>query len=884
MRQFSFDTTFGVDELASASSQLLNVGVSTKVLQKDLKMLGDLAQGDKNKFQELTSIFAKVQSTGKVTSMQLQQLALRGVPILQTLKDMGVQGTASAEDLTKAFQKLTGEGGQFHNAMNNIIDTIEGKRGFITDTWKEILVNFGELSGLTEAYKNFLDVLYEVLNKLNNKLREWNENPVIKAIIRGTIKTALVAIVGVIVGSLIPALTTVVGLLGAINPTVWIGAGIGLLTGAIGSFISENKRLEDSLSGVTKVMEDAKQVIDDLGLGDIDEKKAKKNVKNGTASQEEKVVVALSKYTQAQTELLRMQKEINETDMTLWTKEEIEDTKNLIVEQEKRVNVLKSLLGFEKDALYIEQHRNDVTKMSREYFEQMEEDFNKWADSLGQVQSGNEELNKLLAEQADVESQINKLVENYNKEWRGITADGKQKILSLTDEQKKAFERDLNALKEKNKTLELQIKLEKAGEWQKELQKILGFDDETLGKLVDRLKSGGDVTREYVAQIASKYNQIAMTNQASGLNANNNSKTYIEEQAKALYSVYSKLLETGNFGWDAEKGKLDTTTQSLVDSIQMLRDKYEALGGNMTDFDKIINNVGDDLKEEAENIGSISELLSKRLEEAINRLNDKKGNGSYGEVGEAMSQQQGWGLVQGSDVGKFAESYAKYQDAEIALLDVLITDLFTIIGSLDNLDALLNPIMGLLNSLRPVLQAVVNFVSLLAVPLQLLFNAINDALKKMTWLTDWNNKMDKFYDDLYRREQEKKEKEKDLTSAYEKLLKAIRDQEEHYIKKQHELNMYAEEERAIDVNDMILTPNGKFSTNPKDTIIATKNPQSLGGVTNNIKVINNAGAQVDVQERKGNGINDIIVTISKKIASDVAEGLYGWDGAFALQQ
>ena len=61
--------------------------------------------------------------------MQLQQIALRGIPIQQTLKDMGVTGTASAEQLTKAFEKLTDTGGQFHDAMNNIIDTIEGKKG-----------------------------------------------------------------------------------------------------------------------------------------------------------------------------------------------------------------------------------------------------------------------------------------------------------------------------------------------------------------------------------------------------------------------------------------------------------------------------------------------------------------------------------------------------------------------------------------------------------------------------------------------------------------------------------------------------------------------------------------------------------------------------------
>ena len=170
LRKFSFKTTFGVDELAGASSQLLNVGVSASALQKDLKMLGDLAQGDKAKFQELTSIFAKVQSTGKATSMQLQQIALRGIPINQVLKEMGVTGVASAEQITKAFEKMTAEGGKFHDAMQNINETIEGKKGFISDTWKEILVNIGEITGLTRGWKKVLDTVADKLNDINNFL------------------------------------------------------------------------------------------------------------------------------------------------------------------------------------------------------------------------------------------------------------------------------------------------------------------------------------------------------------------------------------------------------------------------------------------------------------------------------------------------------------------------------------------------------------------------------------------------------------------------------------------------------------------------------------------------------------------------------------------
>ena len=235
LRKYSFETTFGMDELADSATQFLNVGMKVKDLKENLGMIGDLAQGDKAKFAELSSIFAKINSTGKASSLQIRQIAMKGIPIIQTLKEMGIQGSASAEDLTKAFKKLTDEGGQFHGAMSLIIDTIEGKRGFISDTIKEILVNFGELSGITDTYKLLLDVVYEVLNKVNEKLIEWNKNPMMKNLVRGVVLSSVGALAGFLAGTLIPTLVTIVTLLSAIDPTIWarlaIGAGIGAALG-----------------------------------------------------------------------------------------------------------------------------------------------------------------------------------------------------------------------------------------------------------------------------------------------------------------------------------------------------------------------------------------------------------------------------------------------------------------------------------------------------------------------------------------------------------------------------------------------------------------------------------------------------------------------------
>ena len=270
LRKFSFETTFGVDELASASHQLLNAGTNTKNLNKQLKMLGDVAQGDKQKFAELTSIFAKIELQGKASAMALSQFNFRGVPLAKTLKEMGVEGTASFEQVREALEKLTDEGGQFHNAMDNIIDTIEGKRGFIEDTQKEILVNFGEATGLTSAFKTGLDLVYTIFEKINTILMAINDSPLVKALMTGLFVTAIMSIVTVIASSLIPKLIAVIAKLVTINalkgPLGWVSLIAGGVTAGISALISLGEEEEDYAD---KVRETNAELEEQIRLNNI---------------------------------------------------------------------------------------------------------------------------------------------------------------------------------------------------------------------------------------------------------------------------------------------------------------------------------------------------------------------------------------------------------------------------------------------------------------------------------------------------------------------------------------------------------------------------------------------------------------------------------------
>jgi len=123
------------------------------------------------------------------------------------------------------------------------------------------------------------------------------------------------------------------------------------------------------------------------------------------------------------------------------------------------------------------------------------------------------------------------------------------------------------------------------------------------------------------------------------------------------------------------------------------------------------------------------------------------------------------------------------------------------------------------------------------------------------------------------------------TNRLKALREAIEESEETYIRMKRQLNADTYASDVTGVHDMILTPQGKFSTDPDDYIIASKNPAMLngGGNANVSIVVNNTmsdKANVSVtQDKDSNGNERLILQISQKVASDYASGSNGWDNA-----
>ena len=121
-----------------------------------------------------------------------------------------------------------------------------------------------------------------------------------------------------------------------------------------------------------------------------------------------------------------------------------------------------------------------------------------------------------------------------------------------------------------------------------------------------------------------------------------------------------------------------------------------------------------------------------------------------------------------------------------------------------------------------------------------------------------------------------------LNNAYSTMRDTLEDLQKEYEYRKKELIAQGFADEVTGVHDMILTPQGKFSTDPDDYIIATKNPNGLGGGLNQNVIINNYTSDSVQTSTDDNG--NLIIQISQKVAYDYANGNNGWDSAVQARQ
>ena len=182
LKEFAKTTPFDMPGVVQASVMFRNAGLEAKNVIPMMSMLGDVAQGNNDYFQRMSVNLMQIMSSGKATMMDINQFALMGVPIKQVLADMGVTGQATANDVIKAFQMMTSEGGQFYQSMMNSANTFSGQMSNLEDSIQQLSANIGNA---------FLPVVKTIVSAFGEFISNLNELDRFKSILNGLQKATV---------------------------------------------------------------------------------------------------------------------------------------------------------------------------------------------------------------------------------------------------------------------------------------------------------------------------------------------------------------------------------------------------------------------------------------------------------------------------------------------------------------------------------------------------------------------------------------------------------------------------------------------------------------------------------------------------------------------
>ena len=623
IRKLSYATTFGMEELSQAATYLLNAGQGTNQINKTLLMLGNLAQGDKTKFLELSDIYTKVLNIGKANSLQINQLAIRGIPIKQTLKEIGVQGTATAEEFTTALQKMTDEGGKFAGAMDNLNDTIAGKEDFVSDTIKEIAVNFGELSGLTDVYKTALEGMRGALDKVNNVLIEINKNPLLKSIISGVLAGLLTSIGIILSGKIISALISIVNVL---KSMVVVQSVMSALTGNFAGLATAAVVAGVAVAGITTITNLAKDSAEEHANtvkteNEELEKKAKllkllgelpvDSLEYADTSNQ----VTSNSISELKSEIEKLKKEAESVgnnigegvvkysspqdwasqngrlDLLLGNPQTLQNEYEKSISEEtnqlkQQYSLLQKRQRILEDNLLVEQAMFDIQKQNSEtdsFLTSLIED---------KYEKENSELNKL-------QETLKKVNEARYATTGSITYNNGKPVVDekiryeIDPSYKQSVDNAEKYINDKIHDIKVKIAVEQMGDWQKVLQKTLGLTDEEATKI-----SGGNVISKNGMEMVDAYN--AKWNGYLSNDLGDSGTKSLEYLGSAVSAVEALSKANFNLKGSEKFTASDNSVKTLMDTIDTQFDEvFEPIKANGLD----LANMNDRQKE------SVSTLL-----------------------------------------------------------------------------------------------------------------------------------------------------------------------------------------------------------------------------------------------------------------------------------
>jgi tape measure domain-containing protein len=248
---FAKASPFETFDLMREASKMSSMGVAMNDIMPTIKMLGDIAGGTGGDFSRLSLAFLQVKAKGKLMGGEINQFAenMFGVRELlakelgrtpEQIMEMGEKGLLTFDMLERAMKKTTMQGGVFFNAMNNKMQTFNGKLSTLKDSFSLLGIKIGNAVnnafGLGEKFMG----LSGLIDKLTLSIEKMSPGMV-------KFTTGLIAF-----GIIAPPLLFTIGMLG--KGFLVMRAGLGFLGTATTTVASRLPMLATGLLGVGRAL------------------------------------------------------------------------------------------------------------------------------------------------------------------------------------------------------------------------------------------------------------------------------------------------------------------------------------------------------------------------------------------------------------------------------------------------------------------------------------------------------------------------------------------------------------------------------------------------------------------------------------------------------
>ena len=154
LRDKTSDALFGTGTLVNAYKQMRTLGMGAEDTSRMIDVLGDVANGSAENFNALSGVLARVSTSGKVNAGTMRQLAMAGFGVQDMAQGLGITveqlnrdieaGRIGFDELTRAMEGSTREGGRFYMNMANQAMTLGGSIKILKSNFDDLRDAIGE--------------------------------------------------------------------------------------------------------------------------------------------------------------------------------------------------------------------------------------------------------------------------------------------------------------------------------------------------------------------------------------------------------------------------------------------------------------------------------------------------------------------------------------------------------------------------------------------------------------------------------------------------------------------------------------------------------------------------------------------------------------------